>query len=90
VPASCTGELQPLDVSVNDPFKKLMKSELSHWYAGIVKDGLDAGKDLDTIAVDLKMSTVKPIHARWLIKSITELKKERDSIMRGFRHPQSS
>ena len=31
VPAGCTGELQPLDVGVNQDFKELMKNFFGRW-----------------------------------------------------------
>ena len=39
--ASCTGELQPLDLSVNDEFKSLMKDSFARWYVHEVKTALD-------------------------------------------------
>ena len=87
VPASCTGELQPLDVSVNDKFKDLMKEEFTKWYSEAVKAGLDAGTPIDGINVDLRMSAIKPVHARRLICALDELKNDKATIMRGFDEP---
>ena len=41
VPALRTGELQPLDQSVNDEFKVLMKDSFVRWYAHEVETALD-------------------------------------------------
>ena len=40
VPASCTRELQPLDVGINDQFKTLLKQEFSRWYANEVQEAM--------------------------------------------------
>ena len=32
VPANCTNKLQPLDISVNKPFKNEMKKKFQLWY----------------------------------------------------------
>ena len=40
VPAGCTFELQPIDLSSNDEFKNHIKYELSNWYAPVVLFGL--------------------------------------------------
>ena len=32
VPANCTDKLQPLDISVNKPFKNEMKKKFQLWY----------------------------------------------------------
>ena len=84
VPAGCTGELQPLDVTFNDPFKREMKELFTKWYAAIVKKELDQGKDVSTIKPDIRTSTVKPVHARWLIEVHSKLGKNRDVIVSGF------
>ena len=33
VPASCTKELQPLDLTINGEFKRLLKNEFIEWYS---------------------------------------------------------
>ena len=50
VPASCTGELQPLDLSVNDEFKALMKDNFSRWYTHEIKEALDQGDSLENVS----------------------------------------
>ena len=79
--ASCTGELQPLDLSVNDEFKALMKEHFSRWYADEIKTALDQGASLDKVKIDLKGSLIKPLHGNWLI---TTLQSQTASLVRGF------
>ena len=49
VPASCTGESQPLDVGINDRFKNLMKNSFTRWYANEVKEAMDRGINISEI-----------------------------------------
>lgn len=84
VPAACTGELQPLDVSVNAQFKREMKDNFSRWYADEVKKGLDRGVKFQDLKVDLRASIIKPLHANWLILAISKLQSNSDIITRGF------
>ena len=79
--ASCTGELQPLDLSVNDEFKALMKDSFARWYAHEVETALDGGASLEKVMVDLKASLIKPIHGKWLI---TILESRKATLVRGF------
>ena len=84
VPASCTGELQPLDLSVNDKFKALMKDSFARWYAHEVETALDGGTSLEKVKVDLKASLIKPIHGNWLITAISILESRKATLLRGF------
>ena len=43
VPANCTDKLQPLDLSVNKPFKDEMKKRFQAWYAEEVQKQLTSG-----------------------------------------------
>lgn len=73
IPGGCTAELQPLDLSVNEPFKFGMKDSFATWYAESVKTALDAGESFESVKIDLKASTVKPRHANWLISAVQKL-----------------
>ena len=44
-----------------------MKQAFTKWYSAEVIKELDAGKDLDTIEIALKLTVLKPLHAVWLI-----------------------
>lgn len=83
VPANCTDRLQPMDLSVNKSAKEFMRSKFRDWYATQVQQQLDEGADI--APVDLRLSTMKPLGARWLV-SLYDYLKERPSIIEnGFK-----
>ena len=73
VPASCTGELQPLDLTVNQVFKKELKACFTKWYADVVKGELEKRVELGLIKPDIRISILKPLHARWLMEVIAKV-----------------
>ena len=85
VPGGCTGELQPLDVAVNEPFKKLMKDEFTAWYSGEVAESLFRGTDIEEAVIDMKISTMKPLHARWLFSAWHSLARKTSILVDGFK-----
>ena len=84
VPASCTGELQPLDVGINDQFKGLLKQEFSQWYASEVQQALRQGVAISGIKVDHRASLIKPLHANWLMNTVSTLSDKCDTIKKPF------
>ena len=84
MPGGCTGELQPLDLSVNEEFEAAMKSSFSRWYADEVKQALDQGVSLENLEVDLRASLIKPLHANWLMLAMSALQDKPDVLCRGF------
>ena len=85
VPASCTSELQPLDLSVNMVFKTLMKKKFSNWYSEKIFEGLTQNKGGPVPKVSLNMSIIKSVHATWLIEVLNELGSRKELIRKGFR-----
>ena len=82
VPAGCTGELQPMDLSVNGELKTALKNEFTNWYADkIAKDVQDDASK----KVDLRLSVLKPLHANWLCKVFHDLKSKKDHILLGWK-----
>ena len=45
VPGNCTSELQPLDLSVNGPFKVLLQDRFNNWYAELVAEAIHKHPD---------------------------------------------
>ena len=80
VPANCTDRLQPMDLSVNKSVKEFMRKE---WYAAQVLKQLEEGADI--VPIDLKLSTLKPLGARWLISMYDYLKEHDSIIVNGFK-----
>jgi len=68
IPGGCTGELQPLDLTVNDYYKKQLKNCFSDWYASKIHQNLANANDVTDVDIDLRTSVVKPVHARWLMQ----------------------
>ena len=70
VPAACTDKLQPLDVAVNYDYKDVLKGEFHEWYSTQVLKSLNDDDDTGIAAqVDLKTSTLKPLHPNWVINT---------------------
>ena len=72
VPANLTYLFQPLDVQggPNGYAKRFMKKKFTLWYADQVQRAMDGNrfKSMEEIDIDLKLSVLKPLHARWLIE----------------------
>lgn len=55
IAASCTGELQPLDLAGNDIFKQSVKNSFQSWYADEIDKNLTNGKTVDELDIDLSL-----------------------------------
>ena len=73
VPKNMTHLLQPLDLTTNAPVKKMKKNGFSYNFTSTITETLDKDpyRDVATIEVDLKLSSLKPIHAK-LLRSLYE------------------
>ena len=70
VPANLTYLFQPLDVQggPNGYVKRMMKNKFTLWYANQIDQALEAGESLESIDVSLKLSIIKPLHAKWIME----------------------
>ena len=84
VPATLTHYFQPLDLMVNDPAKKFLKSKLEEWYARNIEGQLNSGIDVYSAEVSGKLSTIKPLHAHWLIGLYDHRRNNPNMIKKGF------
>ena len=66
VPKNLTHLLQPLDLTTNLIFKRLEKMSFSQYFTDTITKALliDPNRDVASINVDLKLSTLKPLHAK--------------------------
>ena len=70
VPANLKYLFQSHDVQggPNGYVKRFMKKTFTLWYSDQVIRALDEGKDIKDVDISLKLSIVKPLHAKWLIE----------------------
>ena len=73
VPGNMTHLFQPLDLTVNGYFKQFMKRKFVEWYANKITRALDNGQDLEGITTEFKLSTVKPLHAKWVMEEYNHM-----------------
>ena len=83
VPSNCTDRLQPMDLSVNKSAKDFMRSKFRDWYATQVQQQLHEGEDI--APVDLRLSTMKPLGASWLVSLYDYLKAQPSIVQNGFK-----
>ena len=83
IPPNCTDRLQPLDVSVNKAAKSFLRDQFQEWYAQQLSGQIQGGTKVEP--VDLRMSVVKPLGAKWMLKLYDYSKAHPDIIQNGFK-----
>jgi hypothetical protein len=62
-----------------------MKSSFEDYYSNkIVKQFTSTNGDVATVHVDLRLSVIKPLHAKWLVKNVQKINAENEMIKRGW------
>ena len=84
VPANMTKYFQPLDLTINGVAKTFLKDKFDNWYDREVTRQVDSGAGVYTVDVKLKLSVLKPIHARWLISIYDFFRNPPELIIKGF------
>ena len=85
IPANSTDELEPMDLSINKCVKDyyFLHKQFQEWYAGEIL--AQSTSESEIVPVDLRLSTVKPLSAKWIIKTHDYLKSNSQIISNGFR-----
>ena len=83
VPANCTDRLQPMDLSINKPFKYHMKASFQTWYTQ--EACLQLKQKQMHKAVDLRMSVVKPLSTNWIMAAFIYVQNNSELVKNGFR-----
>ena len=85
VPNNHTNLFQPLDISVNKSAKCYLAEKYQNWYAEKVLQQLNRGVVGHDVEVDVWLSTIKTLHARWIIDMYRHLKDSKGLVLSGFR-----
>ena len=73
VPNNMTADFQVLDLIFNNWVKGIMMDKLNNWFAETLRKELDPGKSLDEISIKFKLTTMKPLHAKWVIDVFNQI-----------------
>ena len=88
-PKNMTHLLQPLDLTTNASFKKFEKCAFSEYFTSSIMEApqTDPARDVTTVKVDLRLSTLKPHHARVMRDVYNYLRSEKgkDIIKAGWK-----
>ena len=78
VPKNMTHLLQPLDLTTNASVKKMEKRAFSDYFTSTITEAVlqNPQRDVTTIEVDLKLSTLKSMHGKLMITVYDFLRKE--------------
>lgn len=55
-------------MTVNESSKSFLRQEVQSWYLQVIVKQMEAGKRSDEIKVDVRISVVKPLQAKWIVK----------------------
>ena len=84
VPACYTDKLQPLDLTINKSFKEDLRQLFQKWYGDQVRQQLDRGTSMCEITVDLRLSSIKNLHASWIVHAYKAISERPRLIRSGF------
>ena len=81
VPSNMTHFFQPLDLTVNGVAKRYMRKQFITYYSNCVKHQLENGKRLEDVEVDFRLTSIKPLHAWWIVGMYNFLTSEKGSLV---------
>ena len=86
VPNNHTNLFQPLDISVNKSAKCFIADKYQDWHAEKVLQQLNRSVAVHNVKVDVKLSIMKPLHAKWITEMYHHLKRSKQIEISGFRN----
>ena len=79
VPNNMTQLFQPQDLTVNKYCKSYLKRLFSERYAQQIENQLSLGKNVEEIKIEFCLTTLKPLHAKWLVEYCNKITSENGS-----------
>ena len=85
VPSNCTDLLQPLDLSTNKAMKDHLRANFQTCYAEQVTSQLQQGKKAEEVKVDMRLSILKEMQAKWIVSAFDYLRSHPEIGINGFK-----
>lgn len=73
--------------TVNKKYKELLKTEFQNWYSEKDRQKLEnqkPGENIGLVDIDMRTSTIKPLHAKWVQKVHDVISKDCDFLANSF------
>ena len=83
VPANCTRELQPLDLSVNKSIKDFIKQRFQEWYTDQIVEQKEDGDSVRPITT-FSLKEMKSLGVKWMVKAVDYMLTNPTIITNGF------
>ena len=85
VPNNHTNLFQYFDSSMNKSAKCFIAAKYQDWYAEKFIQQLNRGVAAHDVKVDVKLSIMKPLHAKWIIEMYHHPQRSKQIVISGFR-----
>ena len=82
VPHNMMNYFQSLDLTVNRSCKSLLHDKVEIWYAEQVQAQISKGIAPESVSVDLKISILKPVHAKLVTQYYSHIRTDEEG---GYR-----
>ena len=79
VPNNMTQLFQLLDLTINKQCESYLKRLFSEWYAQQIENQPSRRKKVEEIKIQFRLTTLKPLHAKWLAEYYNKITSENDS-----------
>ena len=84
VPHYLTYKFQPLDLTVNQSAKSFIAEKYNSWFSGEVSKLRMQGQDPCDVKVPLRLTVIKPLHAKWILELYNRLEGGKGLIRNGL------
>ena len=83
IPANCTDQLQPMDLSINRAAKSFLEREFQDWYSKAIMKQMEDGSH-EPLPVDLSSVNMKHAGAQWLVRMYEHISSCPHLVVNGF------